>query len=145
MEYSLSKWLQSRDDQKKKELDIISDTLKFLFSTRQIYNNLVTEKLVFEKMRHEFPEKTSELERKIYERFDKEIEKDFFPQLMFHSFQLKRLEDESFLNGFQKIMMGYEELGKAILGQATQDIISKLNTEVMNSKKLFIEKCQTKT
>ena len=90
----ISKWIQRKDDQQKKEIDILSETLKFLFSTKQIYNNLHTEKLVFEKMRHEFPEKSSELERKIYERFDKEIEKDFFPQLMFHSFQLKRLKHQ---------------------------------------------------
>jgi hypothetical protein len=96
-------------------------------------------------MRHEFPEKSSELERKIYERFDKEIEKDFFPQLMFHSFQLKRLKDKSFWELFEKIMQSYEEFGKAILGQATEDVILKLNTEIMNSKKSFIERCHTKT
>ena len=73
---------------KSREIDIISDNLKYLFSTGQIYNNFLTDKLVYEQMRSKYPEKSSKLVRKMYENFDANIKEDFFPQLMFQSFQL---------------------------------------------------------
>lgn len=140
-----SEWIQAKKDEHKKEIDIISDNLKFIFSTGNVYNNFRTDKLVFEKMRDEFPERSSELERKMYENFDKNLKEDFFPQLMFHSFQLKRLKDKSFWKDFETIMSNYEELGKVIMAQEKEEVISNLNSKIMNLKKKYIEKCHTKT
>jgi len=141
----VSKWIQAKEDEQKKEIDIISDNLKFLFSTKQVYNNFRTDKLVYEKMRNEYPERSSELETKMYENFDKNLKEDFFPQLMFQSFQLKRLKDKSFWKDFQKIMSGYEELGQVIMAQEKEEIISSINSKIMNLKKKYIEKCQIKS
>ena len=100
----ITEWIQAKKDKHTKEIDIISDNLKFIFNAGNVYNNFRTDKVVFEKMRNEFPERSSELERKMYENFDTNLKEDFFPQLMFHSFQLKRLKDKSFWKDFEIIM-----------------------------------------
>lgn len=140
----ISKWIQANKDEHKKEIDIISENLKFIFSAGNIYNNFRTDKVVFEKMRKEFSGRPSDLERKMYEAFDKNIKEDFYPQLMFHSFQLKRLKDKSFWKSFEIIMNNYEELGKLIMAQETEEVISNVNSKIMNLKKQYIKKCHTK-
>jgi len=141
----VKEWIQTRKEEQKKEIEILSDNLKFIFSTGNLYNNFRTDKLVFEKMCKSFPEKSSELERKVYENFDKNIKEDFFPQLMFHSFQLNRLKDKSFWADFEIIMNNYEELGKLIMAQEKDEIILNQNTKINGLKKKYIEKCHAKT
>ncbi|MCD4675952.1 MAG: hypothetical protein K8S18_08150, partial [Desulfobacula sp.] len=110
------RWLQVREEKKKKELDILSDTLKYIFKIRQVYNNLLTDKNVIERVSKEYPEKIAGLETKMMERFDKELADSFFPQLMFHSFQLKRLRDQSFWKDFEYLMNKYNELTDMTIG-----------------------------
>ncbi|MHB8789206.1 MAG: hypothetical protein ACYDBT_04935 [Desulfobulbaceae bacterium] len=141
----ISELIQARKDTKQKELDILSEILQFLFSAGQLYNNILTDKSVFDKMRIEYPAKSSELEKKMYENFDNSIKEDFFPKLMFHSFQLKRLKDKSFWKDFEKIMNSFEILGKAIVEQKNEEMISSQLHNFMNLKKNFIEKCLVKT
>lgn len=141
----VSAWIQERKDNQQKELDIISENLKFLFNAGQVYNDFLTDKSVFEKMRISYPEKASELERTMYENFDKNLQQDFFPQLMFHSFQLKRLKDKSFWEEFEKIMNNYEELGKEIMAQENEKKVTTLWQRSMNFKKDFVSKCLDKT
>ena len=140
----IARWLQAKEYKKNYEIEIISDTLKYLFSTKQKYNNLLTDRSVFEKTLKEFPEKSNEIEKQMYEKFDREIEKDFFPQLMFHSFQLNRLEDKSFWKDFEKMMAKYEAFGKMIIEQAEMVRISQQNTELMALTKNFVDKCLAK-
>lgn len=143
----IARWIQTKENKKKKEIEILSETLKYLFGTKQTYNNLLTDKSVLDKARKEFPGKSgksSELERQMYESFDKNIKKDFFPELMFRSFQLKRLEDKSFLKDFEIIMNKFETLGNTIMEQSSTDMISEINTETMELMKAFVEKCNAK-
>lgn len=140
----IARWLQAKEDKQKKEIDILSETLKYIFSIKQTYNNLLTDKSLLEKSRKEFPGKFTELEKQMYTRFDREIGKDFFPDLMFHSFQLKRLGNKSFWNDFEIIMNKYEALGKMIMEQSDMDKISELNNEIMTLMRTFVEKCNAK-
>ncbi len=141
----ISKWVQSKEEDRKKEIDIISDNLKYLFSTGQIYNNFLTDKFVYEQMRSEYPEKSSELVKKMYENFDANIKEDFFPQLMFQSFQLKRLKDKTFLKEFETIMSNYEKLGNAIQAQENEEVITTIKAKIMDLSKKYINKCHVKT
>jgi len=140
----IAQWIQTKKDKKKKEIEILSETLKYLFKTKQTYNNLLTDKSVLDKTRKEIPQKSSELERQMYENFDKNIKKDFFPELMFHSFQLKRLEDKSFSKDFGIVMNKFETLGNRIMEQSSRDMISEINTETLELMKVFVEKCNAK-
>lgn len=92
----ITRWIETKEDKQKKEIEILYETLKYLFRTKQTYNNLLTDKSVLDKALKEFPGKSFDLERQMCERFDRDIKRDFFPELMFHSFQLKRLKDNSF-------------------------------------------------
>ena len=137
--------IQSKENKKKKEIEILSETLKYLFKTKQTYDNLLTDKSVLDKTRKEFPQKSSEFERHMYESFAKNIEKDFFPEMMFHSFQLKRLEDESFYKNFEIVLNKFETLGNRIMKESSKEMISEINTETMESIKAFFVKCNAKT
>jgi len=81
----------------------------------------------------------------MYENFDNEIKEKFFPQLLFHTFQLKRLQDKSFWKNFETIMKNYEELGKLIMAQESEDVILRLNVKINNLNKAYINKCLAKT
>jgi hypothetical protein len=140
----ISNWLQTKKENRKKEIDIISENLKYLFNTGQIYNNFLTDKLVYEKMSNEYPEKSSELERKMYENFDMSIKEDFFPQLMFQSFQLKRLKDKSFWKEFEEIMNNYELLGNAIHAQESEEKINTIKAKILDLTKQYATKCHAK-
>lgn len=135
------RWLQVREEKKKKELDILSDTLKYIFKIRQVYNNLLTDKNVIERVSKEYPEKIAGLETKMMERFDKELADSFFPQLMFHSFQLKRLRDQSFWKDFEYLMNKYNELTDMTIGLREKENYSERNKEMMILIKKFIDKC----
>ena len=140
----IARWIQTKEEKKKKEIEILSETLKYLFKTKRICNNLLTDKSVLDKTRKEFPQKSSELERQMYESFDKDIKKDFFPELMFHSFQLKRLEDKSFYKDFEIVMNKYKILGDRIMEQSSKDVISEIDIETLELMKAFVEKCNVK-
>lgn len=136
--------IQERKERQQRELDVISETLKFLFRSRNIYNNFHVDKKRYEQLGKAFPEKSSELEREMYENFDKDIKEEFFPQLMFQSFQLKRLKDKTFWGEFEIIMNKFEELGKLILAQENEDVIQDLSLEINDLKKGYIKKCLAK-
>ena len=137
--------IQEIKERRQKELDIISDNLKFIFHTRNVYNNFHVDKKRFEHLGQSFPEKSSKLEKEMYENFDNEIKEKFFPQLLFHTFQLKRLQDKSFWKNFETIMKNYEELGKLIMAQESEDVILRLNVKINNLNKAYINKCLAKT
>ena len=140
----IAKYIQTRDDKRRKEIEVLSDTLKYLFKTKQTYNNLLVDKSVLEKTAKKFPEKLPELEREMYECFDREIKNDFFPDLMFHSFQLKRLEDGSFWKDFEKVMNEYEKLGTMIFDLSEMGGILEQNKQIIKLMSDFIDKCNTK-
>ncbi len=141
----IAKYIQAKDDKRKKEIEILSDTLKYLFKTKQTYNNLLIDKSALEKVAKRFPEKVPELEREMYECFDRKIKNDFFPDLMFHSFQLRRLEDGSFWKDFEKVMNEYEKLGKMIFEQPVIDNILKRNDQIIKLMSTFTDKCKEKS
>ena len=60
----ISMWLQAKEDKRKKEIDIISEVLTYLFKIKQTFNNFLTDRLWLEKVRGEYPDKASETEKK---------------------------------------------------------------------------------
>jgi hypothetical protein len=140
----IAKWIQTKDEKKKKEIEILAETLKYLFKTKQIYNNLLTDKSTHEKIIKEFPKESSNLERQMYENFDRDIKNNFFPELMFHSFQLKRLDDKSYWKDFENVMNEFEALGKAVFEKSDMDSIFKRNDEINKLMSSFVGKCNSK-
>jgi hypothetical protein len=104
----------------------------------------LSDRFVLENSKNLFPEKIPELERNIYARINNELLKDFFPNLMFHSFQLQRMEDKKLWRDFENLMGKYEELGKMLMDIADTGIINKLNGDIMDLMKGYVEKCLVK-
>jgi hypothetical protein len=140
----IARWLQSREDKQKKEVEIISNVLLYLFKVRDSFNDVFSDRLVLEESKKVFPEKVSELERNIYTRLNTELLRDFFPNLMFHSFQLQRMKDKTLWKDFEGLMNKYEELGKMLMGMAEIGMINKVNDDIMNVMKTYTEKCLAK-
>ncbi|MBA4391743.1 MAG: hypothetical protein C0399_12520 [Syntrophus sp. (in: bacteria)] len=141
----IAKLLQHREDRQKKEVEIISEVILYLFKVRDSFNSVLSDRLVLEKSKNLFPDKIQELERNIYTRIDTEFLKDFFPNLMFHSFQLKRMKDKTLWKDFEALMGKYEELGKTLMDMADASVIDKLNRDIMSLTKGYVEKCLIKT
>lgn len=141
----VTRWLQTREERRIKEIDIISGVLSYLFKIKQTFNNLLTDRMVLEQVRKQFPDRVPEMERKMYARFDEELSKDFFPNLMFHSFQLRRIEDQTFWKDFEGLMNKCEDLGKTSMGAIELGKVVKLNEDILELMKSFTEKCIAKT
>lgn len=141
---SFTNWLQTKEERKRKENEIISGSLKFLFRTRQTMNNLKTDKMIIENSRKAFPEKTEEFEKQMLSRFDNEIQNNFFPELMFHSFQLKRLKDKTLWKDFEDIINKFNTFVDMAIGAIDDTNFLEADSAVMVSKKNYITKCLAK-
>lgn len=134
-------WQQQRKQKKEAEINILSDTLKYIFKSNNSMNNLLTDKNFLDKCKTEFPDKIAQVEKKMYLNFDTEIQKDFFPNLMLHSFHLKRLNDQSFWKDFENLMNIYQNLSQMLLDQKEEKEYSALDKQYKSMMKEYIEKC----
>jgi len=97
-------WQQVRNQKKEVEIKVISDVLDYIFRSNNAVNNLLVDKKFLDKCRKEWPDRAVQVEKEMYSNFNNEIQKDFFPNLMLHSFHLKRLSDQSFWKDFENMM-----------------------------------------
>lgn len=126
---------------KETEIKIISDTLNYIFKSKNSANNLLTDKSFLDQCKKEWPDKIDRAEKEMYLNFDNEIQKDFFPNLMLHSFHLKRLSDQSFSKDFENLMNIYENYTKMILDQKDEKELLALDKQYKSKMKQFVEKC----
>ena len=134
-------WQQLSNQKKEAEISIISDTLYYIFKSNNSANNLLTDKMFLDKCKKEWPDKIAQTEKKMYLNFDSEIQKDFFPNLMLHSFHLKRLSDQSFWKDFENLMNVYQCFTKMVMDQKEEKEYSVLDKQYKSMMKEFIEKC----
>ncbi len=134
-------WQQQTNQKKEAEISILSDTLHYIFKSNNSMNNLLTDKLFLDKCKKEFPDKIAQVEKKMYLNFDSEIQKDFFPNLMLHSFHLKRLSDQSFWKDFENLMNIYQNLSQIVMDQKEEKEYSVLHKQYKSMIKEYIEKC----
>jgi len=140
----IAKWLDSFKEQKKNENKIISDALVFLFEARDMFNEIAICLASLHEMGEKFPDKRNQLEKDLYVEAESIKEKAFFPKLMFHSFQLQTLRDQSFYLLFERIIKKYKEFHNNIISQKSMEEIEDLNQKIMILTKEIIEKSKTK-
>lgn len=138
-------WQQMRNQKRDEEIKIISDTLNYIFKINNASNNLLTDKLFLDKCKTECPDRIFQVEKEMYSNFDSEIQKDFFPNLMFHSFHLKRLSDQYFWKDFESLMNIYQNYTKMVMDQKEEKEYSELNKQYKSMMKKFVEKCIKKS
>lgn len=102
---------------KEAEISIISDTLHYLFKSNNSLNNLLTDKMFLDKCKKERPQNVIQAENAMYSNYDGDVQKDFSPNLMVHSFHLKRLSESSFWKDFENLMNIYQNLTKMLMDQ----------------------------
>ena len=141
----LSAWRQRKFTKKERysELsdEIIGETLKFVFKINDILNDLWVDKELWKDKEKKDPQEAKKYEQIMLRRFDEHIRTDFFSQLMFHSFQLKRLKNQTIWTKFEKLMSTYEQLTKLIHKGEDKQIYESLDKEYKILKKDFIEYC----
>jgi hypothetical protein len=135
---------QMRNQKKEEEIKIISDTLKYIFKSNDAVNNLLTDRLFLDKCKTEWPAKVAQVEKEMYLHFDSEIQKDFFPNLMLHSFHLKRLSDQSFWVAFEKLINTLHSFAKMLMDQKEEKEYSALGNQYKSLMKDFVDKCINK-
>ncbi len=134
-------WQQLSNQKKEAGIRIISDTLYYIFKSNNSANNLLTDKKFLDKCKKEWPDKIAQVEKTMYLNFDSEIQKDFFPNLMLHSFHLKRLSDQSFWKDFENLMNVYQRFTKMVMDQKEEKEYSVLDKQYKSMMKGFVEKC----
>ena len=134
-------WQQLSNQKEEAGIRIISDTLYYIFKSNNSANNLLTDKKFLDKCKKEWPDKIAQVEKTMYLNFDSEIQKDFFPNLMLHSFHLKRLSDQSFWKDFENLMNVYQRFTKMVMDQKEEKEYSVLDKQYKSMMKGFVEKC----
>jgi len=124
-----------------KENEIIGATLKFLFKSDEITNDLLADRELLEKSKKEFPGKTSFLEQQMFKRLHGNITNDFFNELKFHSFQLKRLENQTIWRDFENLMNAFEEVTKLLSELQPLEKCKSSDIKYKNIEKDFVNKC----
>lgn len=141
----ITSWRQRKYSKIEKEDDlkneIIGGALKFLFKSADVINDLWADRELLEKVKKDFPEKQSLVEQKMFKRFHANISQDFFNELNFHSFQIKRLTDRSIWQDFEKLMNKSRELTKFLADLKPLDECKLFDVEYKNLKKDFVENC----
>jgi len=141
-ELSASRQRKTRDIEKKKEItnEVINDTIRFVFKANDILNDLWADKEVFIKMQKEKPEKAFGHEQIMLKRFDENM-KGLFSELMFYSFQLKKLDDRTLWQDFERLMESFRSLTTCLLNSGSIDDCRRLDIDYKDLKKRFVEKC----
>ena len=136
---------QMRNQNKDIEIKVISDTLGYIFRCNNAVNNLLADKELLDKCRKEWPDKAAQVEKEMYSNFNNEIQKDFFPSLMLHSFHLKRLNDQSFWKDFENMMNIYQDYTDMAVKQKEEKEYSALEKQYKTMMKEFVDKSIKKT
>jgi len=121
--------------------DIINDTLKFFFKTNDILNDLWIDKKIWAKIHAEDEIKSYEIEQRMLRRFEDHTKKDFFNELMYHSYRLRQLEDNSLFFEFESLMHAFKDLAGQVLVAKASHEYAQLDTRYQELKKSFLEKC----
>jgi hypothetical protein len=121
--------------------EIINDTLKFFFKTNDILNDLWLDKKIWAKIHAEDQLKSYEIEQRMLRRFEDHTKKDFFNELMYHSYRLRQLEDNSLFNEFESLMHAFKDLAGQVLVAKTSNEYTQLDTKYQELKKSFLAKC----
>lgn len=138
-------WQQIRNQKNETEVIIISDTLSYLFRSSDAAGKLLTDKVFLDKCRNDWPDKVAQVEKEMYSNFDSEIRKDFFPNLMLHSFHLKRLSDQSFWKDFESLMNIYQSFTTMIMDQKEEKEYLLLRKQYNTMMTEFVDKSIKKT
>ncbi len=120
---------------------IIEDSLKFLFRANDILNDLWVDKEVWFKFHKDMPEKSFEFEQRLVRRFDDNTHRDFFNELMFHSFRLKMLRDGAVRDDFDRLMSTFKEFSERLLLARSPEDYADLDKRYSQQKNDFLAKC----
>lgn len=131
---------QIRNQNKEAEIKIISDTLGYIFRCNNAVNNLLAGKQLLDKCKKEWPDKVAQVEKEMYSNFNDEIQKDFFPSLMLHSFHLKRLNNQSFWKDFESMMNIYQDYTDMAIKQKEGNEYAALENKYKIMMKEFVDK-----
>lgn len=134
-------YIQQQLNKREKEIKILSDTLMYLFKSKQIYENFYNDRLDLEEAREKNHSKVEQLQKIMFHNFDNEISKNFFPNLMHCSFQLKRIRDKRFWKKFEIIFNKYGDLSEMIMKNNDISEISTYKNEIRDSIKDFVDMC----
>jgi len=121
--------------------DIIGSCLKFLFILKDGVNDIATKKKTYLLLKSKFPEKAGEMEKAIYQAAYDKAEGGIFHELMFITYQLKRIEDSGLWKEFEAIGNAYESMINILIHD--NDFKKYEEAEVIYNNKLkgFVEKC----
>lgn len=122
---------------------IIEGTLKFLFRANDILNDLCSDKQLWVNKKNSAEEGT--LAQKYYQamanRLDSSTSKSFFDELNYHSFRLKRLQNQNVWEDFEELMSTYAGLTKLIFKTDTVEECKEFDEKYKLLKKKFVDKC----
>jgi len=134
-------------DRKDITADIIGNCLEFLFRLKDGLNDVATKKKTYLLLKGKFPEKAREMEKAIYQAAYDKADSGIFQELMFISYQLKRIDDPSIWKDFEELGNLYESMSNILIRNHDDDFKKYDEVEYIYNNKLksFVDKCLNMT
>ncbi len=122
--------------------NIIIDSLKFIYKTRDIISNIIIKKRQYLDLKGTNPSRANELHSKLMNESDEDLRKGFMAESFYHSFQLKRLNNQKIWELFGSIMD--VQLGKLfpmLFKDDPLDKVEEVRSEWMRLTREFTSSC----
>ncbi len=115
--------------------------MKFIFKTRDIIDNIITKKeqyIILEKTNRSA---AATLHSRLMNDCDEDLRKGFYTELNFHSYQLRRLDNQKIWNKFESIVMVQGELFPMLFKDDPLDDVKKRKDQWRELVKEFTSYC----
>jgi len=133
---------QKKSEEYRIQQEIIDGSLKFVFRIKDDSDKLSMKKFKYLMSKRNYPDKAKELEKKFFEDVNSIIlDRQFFPELMYFSFQLKRLKEKELWKDLEQMGDIYEKMIHILTSCEDIDEYETINAEFLTHEKDFVIKC----
>ena len=115
--------------------------MKFIYKTRDIISNIIIKKQQYLDFEKTNPSRAKELRSKLVQESDEDLRKGFTAELFYHSFQLKRLNNQKIWKLFGRIMDVQQELFLILFKDDSLDKVEEVKSEWMRLTGEFTSSC----
>ncbi len=121
--------------------NIVADSLKFIFKTRDTIDNIITKKQQYLNLKETNRPAAAEFHSRLMNDCDEDLRKGFYTELNFHSFQLNRLRNQEIWKRYGNIVNVQSKLFAMLFKDDSLDDVKKTKDQWRELVKEFTSYC----
>jgi hypothetical protein len=133
---------QKKSENFRLQQEIIDMAVKFIITSNTEIDKLELKKNDYFILKGKYPSDAQELKKKFFSEIDRQIEgKGFMPEIVYISFQLKRLKNIDLWKDLDKIGATYEEMVKVLIKSEDINKYKTIHSKYADQWADFVNKC----